>query len=414
MITVLVSDAEGKQIAVDGQSNVTLRSSDANNTWRFGKDNKPKGDLNIKNATVNDLGRYTSVNGGKDVESVDLIAGRGLYSGSAAKGWTFIIVGVVILVLTILAVVASKPGARSTATPDDVRNWAVALAIATLVFAGAVYSGLVKFYRTDRGFFSLFVGTDRRTSTSRTQLLLWTLLVAFALAFIGATSLLSESAHFQCAVGDLAPRNCIVGSSWDAYLILIGLPATSAVVASGIVATKVSNGEQQKTTSTGTPKVGEVATADNGDVDIIDVQYLVFNLIAWLYVATRFIQNGVLPEVPAILLGLTGAAAGAYVLNKGLQDNKPVITSVAPGTIAVGTTVTVWGQNFVAPGAIDNLVTVKIGGTANEQELDTTGTRLVFKAPAGMTAGTSAVSVVTRAGVETAQYPVTIVDLPAP
>jgi hypothetical protein len=73
----------------------------------------------------------------------------------------------------------------------------------------------------------------------------------------------------------------------------------------------------------------------------------------------------VLVEVPAILLGLTSAAATTYVLNKSLQTVKPVISTVSPSVVAVGTPITIYGRNLFPPGASDT-VRVTIGGVGTQ------------------------------------------------
>jgi IPT/TIG domain-containing protein len=130
--------------------------------------------------------------------------------------------------------------------------------------------------------------------------------------------------------------------------------------------------------------------------------------VAFTYFAVSFFHRGVLVDMPDVLLGLTGASAGTYVLNKTLQTNRPVIAAVEPSVISPGTAVTIRGRNLFPEGASDD-VSVTIGG------ITTTGQRLeesitVAAAPTGMTATDATVSVTTAANVTTDKYPITIVD----
>jgi hypothetical protein len=257
-----------------------------------------------------------------------------------------------------------------------------------------------------RGLSYLIQGVDRRASTSKLQYVLWTFGVGFALAYIAARATLSETATFACTQD--VTKNCVPAENWDAYLVLLGVPAATAVLAKGITASKVTDGTVQKTEAEAA-KPADVVTNDNGQADLADVQYLLFNVIAFAYVTVHFIKNGVLVDVPAILLGLTSAAAAAYVGNKSLQNDKPVIASVTPTVVAAGTAVTIRGHHLFPPGAPDH-VHVTIGGVG------TTGQRsgrdvLIPEAPAGMSNSDNSVTVTTAANVATDKYPIVVQGL---
>lgn len=210
------------------------------------------------------------------------------------------------------------------------------------------------------GMRGLLVGTDGRTSTSKSQALLWTLLVAFALAYIASRSMLNPAEHFQC----LADKdiNCVPGDTWQVYLILLGLPTGALVVAKGVTASKVAGGTLQKVTSEEGASLADLTTDDAKNTDLVDVQYLIFNLIAMLWFVMAFAQKGRLPEIPDVLLALTGTAAGVYVLNKGLLNNKPAITSITPSAVLPGETITIAGRNLLVGPKKDGWCTVNVGG----------------------------------------------------
>ena len=75
------------------------------------------------------------------------------------------------------------------------------------------------------------------------------------------------------------------------------------------------------------------------------MQYLVFNIIAFLYFFTHFLHAGTFVTVPSLLLGLTSASAATYTLTKALQSSKPIISTVQPAHIVPDATVIVTGQN---------------------------------------------------------------------
>lgn len=262
------------------------------------------------------------------------------------------------------------------------------------------------------GILSLFIGDDRKTSTSKTQLMLWTILITFALAYISAWVLLTPSAGgFLCGpdVTNVPDGNCVVESAWDAYIILLGLPAASAVIAKGFTSYQVDKGMVQKPAAEVASPI-DIATDDASKLDIVDVQYLIFNFIALCWVAVGFVQTGRLDEVPPILLGLTSTAAATYVLNKALQRNAPRIASVIPGTLAsggAGTRLRIVGFNLFPDGTAP--LSVKIGGfDASGVAVDFANQELTAEQPGGLAVGSVDVVVVTGAHVETEVYKVAV------
>lgn len=297
-------------------------------------------------------------------------------------------------------------------------NRAVIFATATLLAVGLVLHAASK-GSGGGGLLDLVRGTDRRTSTSKIQYLLWTFGIAFALCFIGARAIIDDETlgDFVCEVaedGVVNPRDqhCVDPGSWDTYLILLGLPAAAAVVAKGITVRKVENGTLQKTTaSSGETGADQAFTDDNGKADIADVQYLIFNLITFVFVAAVFLGTGVLGEVPEILLGLTGAAGATYVLNKGLQSNVPVVQSVVPSVIVPTDVVDITGTNLFPPGAgaERHERAVLIGGVpAAFVDRDVVAGWLQVRAPLGMDPQEASVAVVTAAGVQTQPFRVVV------
>jgi hypothetical protein len=292
---------------------------------------------------------------------------------------------------------------------DSITGRAYAFAGATLLFALFLIWLAARAASDQRGLAGLVQGADRRTSTSKVQYLLWTFGVAFALAYIGGRALMDGDESFTCdpKIPPAEWVNCVPVENWEMYLILLGVPAAAAVVAKGVVSYQVTSGLVQKTDATGAT-VADVITDDNGRADLADIQYLIFNVITFVFVAITFIRTGTLTAVPGILLGLTSAAAATYVLNKTLQTNKPQITSVTPSVISPGTTITVQGKNLFPPGS-DRTLTVKVGGIAAGQVRRLADDLIEVSAPSGMSEKDPTVRAITAARIETDPYTVTIV-----
>lgn len=313
--------------------------------------------------------------------------GRGLAWGTAA------------LLLVLIAVV-SVVGAAKNVSGDKLTVLAYLLSIATL--AAAAYLLGLTLRENDSKLSSLVIGDDKRTSTSKVQLLLWTVGVAFALAYISSRTILGPGT-FVCNKGT-PQTNCVPdGDIWTQYLILLGVPAAAAVIAKGVTTYKVVNGIVQKTDA-GQAAGADIATDDNGKADLVDVQYLVFNVIAFVYFFAHFIREGTFVSVPDLLLGLTSASAATYTLNKAVQSAKPRITSVTPSHIRPASSVTVIGQNLFP---IDGTATVKIGDAVLALErIPGVADSARFTAPVNLADGPQALTVMTPAAVETEPYTV--------
>ena len=250
------------------------------------------------------------------------------------------------------------------------------------------------------------IGADRRFSTSLATLGLWTLLIVTALAYLLFRSQLVPGTDLDEL---LPPEN------WEQYLVLLGGPFAAAILVKGIVTYKLANGTLQKTESSNA-ELRQVATNDGGGSDIVDTQYLLFNLVAQVYFVVALMRTGRLPVLPEVLLALTSLTAATYVGNKFAARNAPTITSVAPRSITTGSTVTVMGTNFDPNGSIvdGRIVTVTITGLTEPISVPApnyTDTIVRFTAPnvSGLSSGPSELRVISTAGLETPPAAVDIV-----
>jgi hypothetical protein len=226
---------------------------------------------------------------------------------------------------------------------------------------------------------TVVLGEDGRTSTSKTFVFLWTLLVGWALvSLLIAGELLA--AH-SCTAGKTAEaiKACtakhddvgLLQLGWmhflkvglvGSYAVLLGIPAVAAVAAKGITQGKVSKGAlikpnfQPKQGSRGIgPRVAQIFSSDDGATDIGDFQYMIFNLILAVYFVSNFVKPTAtgLPTIPDTLLGLTSVSAALYVgkkaaSNKSIRE-EPRITNVFPGVLRPGGKFSVIGNGLADP-----------------------------------------------------------------
>ena len=185
-----------------------------------------------------------------------------------------------------------------------------------------------------QGLKAAVMGHDNRASTSKTQVVLWTAAVVWALIDL----LLLARAHTGANLFTTAMTN------WrPEYLVLLGFPVVAAATAKAAVAG--ANSGQGPATSDPSSKrkvadrlnvqrvyvrdpapdvkgfragVAELFTGDDDAVAWADLQYVVFTLITLVYFASQFLAQPAagLPQVPAALLTLMGVSATGYTANK--------------------------------------------------------------------------------------------------
>jgi hypothetical protein len=214
------------------------------------------------------------------------------------------------------AVAAAAPAAPAAAAP----------AAAVVPLADQPANSLV-WHRRD-GIKGLVMGLDGRTSTSKVQFVLWTIVVLFVLSFLLAVAnspnctkqVAMKRTTFDCPAMKKFNRTgfaAAVGTRFPAeLLVLLGLPAGAAIVAKNV------SSDNPKPQATSGDDAGvaaglsQIVSKDtNGDLDLLDCQYFIFNLVALTYFLLQFLtkpQAGI-PEVPSALLVLAGVSTGSYV-----------------------------------------------------------------------------------------------------
>jgi hypothetical protein len=186
-----------------------------------------------------------------------------------------------------------------------------------------------------QGLKAAVMGQDNRASTSKTQVVLWTAAVVWALIDL----LLLARAHPGASLFTTG-----MTTNWrPEYLVLLGLPVAAAATAKAAVG-GANSGHGPATDDSSMRKmantlnvsrvymrepagsdvkgfragVAELFTGDDNSVDWGDLQYVVFTLITLAYFVIQFLAqpaNG-LPPVPAALLTLMGVSAAGYAANK--------------------------------------------------------------------------------------------------
>jgi hypothetical protein len=262
--------------------------------------------------------------------------------------------------------------------------WALVLAL--LEWAGRNDGNPV---RSKYGFIDLIIGADGRVSTSKTVVYVWTFVFASALVIM--TSMV--------VFGYLTPGQAFqTGSNWDAYLLLLGGPFASAVIAKGIVSYQTQQDPASKsgtsatagtantmsTTVTGAqPSATDIVNGDSGTPSLVDTQYSIFSLIAILYFVGLFIANldkyaaGAvnaakaewLPQIPSALLGLTSLAALTYVGNKAVQTQGLRVVSFSPNPAPVNSRVRATLVNLSATATQANTTIWMKDATGNTQSI---------------------------------------------
>lgn len=286
-----------------------------------------------------------------------------------------------------------------------------AILVLLLVVEGIAQAGGGSFFA------SVIVGQDCRTSTSKTFILMWTLLVGWALVslliageFVSAHACVSATNPAKaCAAGgdevgllQVGWRHFLNQGLAGSYLVLLGVPAAAGVAAKGITQQQVNSPTGFKTRKVRRrrfdlfARIAEIYSADDGTTDIADFQYLIFNLITAAYFVTQFLNpdGSGLPTIPATLLGLTSVSAGLYVGKKAVTQNQPTVTGVFPQPLHDGSQFTVIGSSLSEDPAaqVDTQPQITIDGLPATLMSVTESGSLVVKAPPDLSAnGTPAV-----------------------
>lgn len=237
---------------------------------------------------------------------------------------------------------------------------AIGIGLAAIVLLGILYVIVSK--PGSKSPLKIVIGADGLPSTSKTQFLLWTVVVLFSYVAIVTERMWGGD---YSAIANI-PAN---------VLIALGFSGTTAVAAKAITVSYLNSGQITKaspadsggaaggaarttaprpggTTAAGSHGFAAILQDDAGYVDLTKVQILAWTLVALsIFLARVFNQLSVgdvsgLPDIDASLMVLTGLSAGAYLGKKLVTTSTPTITSLAPATAKPGQPVTLTGTNF--------------------------------------------------------------------
>ncbi|MGW7437487.1 hypothetical protein [Streptomyces sp. NPDC054849] len=177
---------------------------------------------------------------------------------------------------------------------------------------------------------AFITGRDGRLSTSTALALAWTVILVWLLLAVLGYGLTAGGAvaYFRGADGPLSPLTTV-------YLPLLGGPYVALIAAKAVVGLRVANGSlakpAAKPTESGRRPLRELIANDSGRTDLVDLQYVALSAVTMLYVVLFFLADvgAGLPRLPAEMWALTGAPAGAYLVNKIAVRPNPVITKVS-------------------------------------------------------------------------------------
>ncbi|WP_369780300.1 hypothetical protein [Streptomyces sp. R33] len=236
-------------------------------------------------------------------------------------------------------------------------------------------------------------GRDGRLSTSTTLALAWTVILVWLLLTILAYGLTAGGGADWFA-GEHGPLSSLT----TVYLPLLGGPYVALIAAKTVVGIRVENGSMAKPapkpTRSGKRPLRELIANDSGRTDLVDLQYVALSAVTMLYVVLFFLSDvgAGLPHLPAEIWALTGAPAGAYLVNKMATRANPVITGVA----VQGSALRVEGGGF-GPEARVELDSTALA-TAYDPATGTLTAQLPAAAPAAFTV------VVTHRGLRSDPY----------
>jgi hypothetical protein len=134
------------------------------------------------------------------------------------------------------------------------------------------------------------------------------------------------------------------------YALLFGGPLGAAILAKQIVNSQVGQAAGSKPPAD-KPALGDLVANDSGNTDLGDLQYVLFNGVALVFVLVNLLHHPIngLPHIPEVLLGLTSVSAVGYVSKKALTPTEAIKAKLDPGAGPVGQAVAIRLQGLSAP-----------------------------------------------------------------
>jgi hypothetical protein len=304
-----------------------------------------------------------------------------------------LIAGAAVLLMTLaLAIVGRKdPVARAEVTYTDAAGVSHTLTPGTVIprdaVAGVDAASLTWVRRSWLG--AIIAGKDNRTSTSKTVVYAWTIAIAFGLL----------SLVVAIWLGDHGPWDKQVDRGLqEEYLLLLGGPFAAAVLAKYAT---TSHAETKPSAPPGDAAASQLLTDDNGDTDLGDFQYVLFNAIGLTFFLGDFIGDlaSGFPVLPPLLTGLLLTSTAGYGAKKLLPQVPPMLTSVIPAAAAPAARVEVFGHNLSVQASVEVFVGT-LEATVVAHDLVLGNDRLTVVVPAAAKPGSAPITVVRADGVQ--------------
>jgi hypothetical protein len=232
---------------------------------------------------------------------------------------------------------------------------------------------------------ALYRGKDNRASTSKSVALAWTYAIGYGLLALLALKLMGDSKAWDTVTGP--------DSLQEEYLLLLGGPYAAAIIAKyAAVATVAGDAKTSEPRANPSPgnDVKNLIADDQGDTDLGDFQYVLFNLVALLFFLGTLTSDprAAFPDLPPLLVGLTLTSAATYTAKKAaISAAGPQLVSVFPTTVRVGDLLDLFGRSLVHDG---NAPMISLDGlkVSDVSVVETAGTgdHIKFKVPTGLAA----------------------------
>lgn len=209
--------------------------------------------------------------------------------------------------------------------------------IAVAVFLIIIFTVDKKISQNEHGLLSgLLVGKDNRLSISKFQSVLWTLVAVTSYITLEIINL-----FYGTPINKDIPPN---------LLALIGLNATTMILAKGI-SSHLANKGNLKTTSAYSSVSDLYMNDDNKNPCLMKFQMLCWTVVAVVVYFIKFFKqfsgevNSIgFPDVDSALLYLMLIGQGIYLGDKAISPNKPQITGIIPLSIRPGEPFTIMGK----------------------------------------------------------------------
>ena len=196
---------------------------------------------------------------------------------------------------------------------------------------------------------AVIVGKDNRTSTSKTVAFAWTYAIAFGLVSLIVAKWLGSADGWNKLVSN---------GLQEEYLLFLGGTYAAAVLAKYKAVSDAQGDTGKPAAPVGSADPKQLIADDEGDGDLGDFQYVLFNVIAlgWFFGTFAPHLGDGFPDVPALLAALALTSAGGYSAKKLVGQAAPSITALQPGSVprstqAAESRVDIWARNLLLPAA---------------------------------------------------------------